>query len=215
MSNLPANPSRFGAIQQMQAHPSWVHDLAYNLWAFTCNQNVARVTQMLNAGTYRDDGGIVPEDAYGRDVVDDDGVLTHDPDALPIIQITRQAVSNWKKAERWDEKWASQMQDLAPSLHRTVANNIMSASVVASEFLMQYLSGEIMTIDPTIAKQLDSRAKVAQDILNRSGHLPHQRPNDGGPLVGPSENHAKQLVGKSMDELRRMALGMDSDIVDV
>lgn len=205
VSSLPSNPREFGAIQQMEPHPPWVQDLAYNLWAFVCNQNVSEVYRMLVGGTYTDHGGIVPEDAY---TPDENGELVP-----PKVNISRQAIQRWKNAHNWDTRWITEMRDLQPAIHQQVANNVMVASLEASSFLSRLVRGEIPITDPVAAKVVDTRAKVAQDILNRSGHMPYTRPSDGGPLPGPTVDHHKQFAGKSIEELRRMAI--EGEIVSV
>lgn len=197
---IPSNPRSFGAIQQMQEHPEWVRDLAYNLWAFVCNQNVSTVWRMMTEGSYQDHGGIVPEDQYM------DGYP-------PPVILSRQAIQKWKQTGRWDDRWATQMRDMQPEIHQKVANNLMVGSLEASEFLSRYLRGDLETTDSTLSKQLDSRARVAQDILSRTGHLPHTRPNDGGPLAAPTTDHRRQFADKSIEELRRMAI--EGEVIEI
>lgn len=202
---IPSNPSVKGAIQSMQEHPEWVHQLAYNLWAFTCSQKLTRVADLLNAGTYQDDGGIVPDDAY------EDG-------QLPAITITRQAIGQWKSRENWDDRRIRDMRDLAPSVHQKVASNLMTASQAAEEFLAQLARGEIVAKDAIEAKMIDARMKASQDILNRAGHMPHTRPSDGTALPGPKTDHFKSIAGKSREERLAMAwkgVPRDDGVIDV
>lgn len=209
---LPSNPRTFGAVAAMEAHPDWVRELAYNLWAFICAQNVTAVARMLNEGTYRDDGGLVPDNMLEMRMEYSVGEAIVLENQMPRIRISRQAIQRWKQADKWEDRWLVQMRDLEPAIHRRVANILMAAGLEAAEFLAALQRGDYVTGDAVLAKQLDTRAKVAQDIINRTGHMPHTRPNDGGPVAAPPVHYDKQLAGKSHEELRKIALG---EVVDV
>lgn len=218
---LPSNRGTFGDVQAMTPFPEWVHDLAYQLWAWSCSQNSAKVANLLNTGTYRDDGGFVPESAMvAVEETDKDGELTvtlHNP----VLDITRQAINGWKIREDWENRRITQLQEISPAVHAKVAGNISMDTIVAQELIADIAAGRIIA-DP---KTLQIRLQAAQDILNRGGHMPHTRPKDGTALPGPSINHAKSIAGMSRDEKRALALsggkphvassGMASDTVTI
>lgn len=193
---IPINSGIRGDVQAMQPLPDWAHELAYQLWAFVHSQNGAKVARALTDGTYTDDGGIVPDDAYEND-------------ALPCITITPQAVNKWCRSENWIGRWADDVRQAAPAIHSRVASNLASLSLEAEQFLADFLTGRIVPKDGVDAKMLAERAKTAQDILNRAGHQPHTKQKDGSLQPAPQVDHKRSIAGKSMEEKRRMALGIE------
>lgn len=195
--------SSFGQIQAMEPHPEWVHQLAYSLWSWECSQNVSKVTALLNAGTYRDDGGIVPDDAY------EDG-------ELPVITVTRQAVNGWKVRENWEDRRITDIRDLAPAIHQRVVSNLAASSLAAEEYISDLAAGRIpIPTDANEAKFITERLKASQDILARSGHLPHTRPKDDTALPGPKVNHKHAIAAKTDEEIEALIWGNPNDTAHI
>lgn len=192
----------------MEPAPDWVRELAYQLWAFHCSQNVAKVADLLNSGQYRDDGGIVPDEEY----VDGE---------LPVVTITRQAINQWKN-KGWPQRLASDVRDLAPEIHQQVAGNLMAASLKAAEFYAAVMNEEIIP-NKDDQKFIDTKYRIAADILSRTGHMPHTRPSDNTALPGPKVDHRKAIAGMSDEERRAIIEGSlspkqpepESDVIDI
>lgn len=156
-------------------------EIAFNVWLFLAGRNAAKTARIL------------------AELPSDDEQFDREPMNIPA-----RTIRDWVSRYNWHEKAESRLKEMAPGIHAHVVQETIIASLQSIQHLRDIVEGKVEASDKV-------RLDAAKSILDRAGHLPWTRGNDGALPSGPTRNYAESVAGLSSDKLLALIMGESED----
>lgn len=156
-------------------------EIAFQVWAFLAGRNAARTAEILASPPGE-------MEQFNREPV----------------EIPARTIRDWVHRYHWHEKAEQRLKEAAPAIHNQVVQETIIASLQSIQHLRDIVEGKVEASDKV-------RLDAAKSILDRAGHLPWTRNNDGSIPTGPTRNYAESVAGKATDDLLAIIMGESPD----